>query len=90
MLLLFRRCNAAAVHAAHSAAIHRCPFHFSWDEWVPENRVLKYNEANVQKQKEVSKLHVSLTNKNKKGELHSTGAAIDCFDSLMNASLLVL
>ena len=33
------------------------PFYiFSWDEWVPENRVLKYNEVNVQKQKEVSKL----------------------------------
>lgn len=41
---------------------------FSWDEWVPENRVLKYNEANVQKQKEVSKQHQSLASKNKKGE----------------------
>jgi mortality factor 4-like protein 1 len=28
---------------------------FSWDEWVPESRVLKYNEANVQKQKELQK-----------------------------------
>jgi len=27
----------------------------SWDEWVPENRVLKYNEANVQLQKEIQK-----------------------------------
>jgi len=27
----------------------------SWDEWVPESRVLKYNEANVQLQKETQK-----------------------------------
>lgn len=32
---------------------------FSWDEWVPESRVLKYNEANVAKQKEVQKAHSS-------------------------------
>lgn len=34
-------------------------FCFSWDEWVPESRVLKYNEANVAKQKEVQKAHSS-------------------------------
>lgn len=45
----------------------------SWDEWVPENRVLKYNEANVQKQKEVSKLHASGSAKNKKGAVGTTG-----------------
>lgn len=31
----------------------------SWDEWVPESRVLKYNEANVARQKEVQKAHSS-------------------------------
>lgn len=35
---------------------------------MPENRVLKFNEANVQKQKEVCKLHQSVA-KNKKGIL---------------------
>lgn len=30
---------------------------FSWDEWVPENRVLKFNDANVQRQKEVTIQH---------------------------------
>lgn len=39
----------------------------SWDEWVPENRVLKYNEANVQRQKDVFKQHSSTAGKNKKG-----------------------
>ena len=29
----------------------------SWDEWVPENRVLKYNEAALQKQKELLIAH---------------------------------
>ncbi|XP_055676910.1 mortality factor 4-like protein 1 [Lutzomyia longipalpis] len=46
--------------------IHYAGWNKNWDEWVPENRVLKYNEANVQKQKEVSKQHASLAAKNKK------------------------
>lgn len=25
----------------------------SWDEWVPESRVLKLNDANLQKQKDL-------------------------------------
>ena len=29
----------------------------SWDEFVPESRVLKYNEAGLQKQKELLKAH---------------------------------
>ena len=29
----------------------------SWDEWVPESRVLKYNDAALQKQKELLKAH---------------------------------
>lgn len=33
---------------------------------MPENRVLKYNEANVQRQKEVSKQHANVAGKNKK------------------------
>lgn len=41
----------------------------SWDEWVPESRVLKYNETNVQKQKEIQKAHLNQQSaqKNKKG-----------------------
>ncbi|GAB0088155.1 mortality factor 4-like protein 1 [Sergentomyia squamirostris] len=46
--------------------IHYAGWNKNWDEWVPENRVLKYNEVNVQKQKEVSKQHASLAAKNKK------------------------
>lgn len=33
--------------------IHYAGWSKNWDEWVPENRVLKYNEANVQLQKEI-------------------------------------
>ena len=29
----------------------------SWDEWVPESRVLKINEMNLQKQKELQQQH---------------------------------
>lgn len=41
----------------------------SWDEWVPESRVLKYNEANVQRQREVQRAHSTQQSaqKNKKG-----------------------
>jgi len=28
---------------------------FSWDEWVPESRVLKYVDTNLQKQRELQK-----------------------------------
>ncbi|XP_052866197.1 mortality factor 4-like protein 1 [Anopheles cruzii] len=45
--------------------IHYAGWNKNWDEWVPENRVLKYNEANCQRQREVSKLHSPLV-KNKK------------------------
>ena len=31
----------------------------SWDEWVPESRVLKYNELNVQRQKDVQRAHAA-------------------------------
>lgn len=37
--------------------IHYSGWNKNWDEWVPESRVLKYNEVNVQRQKEVSKQH---------------------------------
>ncbi|XP_065170319.1 mortality factor 4-like protein 1 [Atheta coriaria] len=35
--------------------VHYAGWSKSWDEWVPESRVLKYNEANVARQKEVQK-----------------------------------
>ncbi|RZF44942.1 hypothetical protein LSTR_LSTR005364 [Laodelphax striatellus] len=35
--------------------IHYSGWNKSWDEWVPENRVLKHDEANVQKQKDLYK-----------------------------------
>lgn len=49
--------------------IHYAGWNKNWDEWVPENRVLKYNESNVQRQKEVTKLHSSLAAKNKKANV---------------------
>ena len=33
--------------------IHYNGWNKNWDEWVPENRVLKFNEANLQKQREL-------------------------------------
>ncbi|KAL0101106.1 hypothetical protein PUN28_018750 [Cardiocondyla obscurior] len=49
--------------------IHYAGWNKNWDEWVPESRVLKYNEANVQKQREVQRAHSNQQSaqKNKKG-----------------------
>lgn len=33
--------------------IHYNGWNKNWDEWVPESRVLKFNEANLQKQREL-------------------------------------
>lgn len=32
-----------------------CFLYHSWDEWVPESRVLKYVDSNLAKQKELQK-----------------------------------
>lgn len=37
--------------------IHYNGWNKSWDEWVPENRVLKFNDTTQQKQKELQKAH---------------------------------
>lgn len=53
---------------------------FSWDEWVPESRVLKYNEANVARQKEVQKAHLAQGKQkktNKKNSLSKTDSVKD-------------
>ncbi|CAH1976876.1 unnamed protein product [Acanthoscelides obtectus] len=46
--------------------IHYAGWNKNWDEWVPESRVLKYNEANVARQKEVQKAHSTQPSKSKK------------------------
>ncbi|XP_060526279.1 mortality factor 4-like protein 1 [Cylas formicarius] len=46
--------------------IHYAGWNKNWDEWVPESRVLKYNEANVARQKEVQKAHSAQPSKPKK------------------------
>ncbi|XP_054711654.1 mortality factor 4-like protein 1 [Uloborus diversus] len=38
--------------------IHYSGWNKNWDEWVPECRVLKCNEANLLKQKELAKTHM--------------------------------
>ncbi|XP_022104703.1 mortality factor 4-like protein 1 isoform X2 [Acanthaster planci] len=37
--------------------IHYNGWNKNWDEWVPESRALKFNEANLQKQKELFQAH---------------------------------
>ncbi|XP_013118297.2 nuA4 complex subunit EAF3 homolog [Stomoxys calcitrans] len=59
--------------------VHYAGWNKNWDEWVPENRVLKFNETNLQRQKELQKEHDAKKEKNrknapkgKKGELLMT------------------
>lgn len=49
---------------------------YSWDEWVPENRVLKFNEANVQLQKETQKKVESSAKSTKKAAKNSKKAYV--------------
>ncbi|XP_024936700.1 mortality factor 4-like protein 1 isoform X2 [Cephus cinctus] len=55
--------------------IHYAGWNKNWDEWVPESRVLKYNEGNVQKQKEVQRAHAAqqMSQKGKKGSSSAKG-----------------
>ncbi|XP_030747747.1 mortality factor 4-like protein 1 isoform X2 [Sitophilus oryzae] len=53
--------------------IHYAGWNKNWDEWVPESRVLKYNEANVARQKEVQKAHAAQPSKQKKSAKKSSG-----------------
>ncbi|XP_077555307.1 mortality factor 4-like isoform X1 [Haemaphysalis longicornis] len=39
--------------------IHYSGWNKNWDEWVPESRVLKFNDVNLQKQRELEKAHLS-------------------------------
>lgn len=53
--------------------IHYAGWNKNWDEWVPESRVLKYNEANVQRQREVQRAHSNQqsAHRNRKGNTTS-------------------
>ena len=51
--------------------VHYQGWNKSWDEWVPENRVLKYNDANIEKQKELRDSHDANKAKKKKRTLDS-------------------
>lgn len=60
----------------------------SWDEWVSEIRVLKFNDANIQKQAELLEQHSAIAAKNKKGKTKS----LECFHSKpqFNLTLIVI
>ncbi|TMW52295.1 hypothetical protein DOY81_002628 [Sarcophaga bullata] len=47
--------------------VHYAGWNKNWDEWVPEHRVLKYNDTNLQRQKELQKEHDAKKEKSKKG-----------------------
>lgn len=47
--------------------IHYNGWNKNWDEWVPESRVLKFNEAGLQKQKELMNAHGAVKKASKGG-----------------------
>ena len=50
--------------------IHYNGWNKNWDEWVPESRVLKYMDANLQKHQELQQKNVEVkTKKNKEKTL---------------------
>ncbi|XP_050697468.1 mortality factor 4-like protein 1 isoform X2 [Eriocheir sinensis] len=48
--------------------IHYAGWNKNWDEWVPESRVLKLNDANISRQKDLQKAHEASLNKKSKKE----------------------
>ncbi|XP_064400134.1 mortality factor 4-like protein 1 [Halichondria panicea] len=48
--------------------VHYSGWNKTWDEWVPESRALKYNDANLQKQKELQQQHPDKKRPTKKKE----------------------
>lgn len=56
--------------------IHYAGWNKNWDEWVPEDRVLKYNNANIQKQQELKDAH-SANPANKKKAINKAKAKAD-------------
>ncbi|OZJ04196.1 hypothetical protein BZG36_02180 [Bifiguratus adelaidae] len=48
----------------------------SWDEWVPESRALKFNEANLSRQQQLRELHLQ-----KKKPTKTTGSPADRHES---------
>uniref|UniRef100_A0A8C7N5E1 Mortality factor 4-like protein 1 n=2 Tax=Oncorhynchus TaxID=8016 RepID=A0A8C7N5E1_ONCKI len=48
--------------------IHYSGWNKNWDEWVPESRVLKYVDSNLQKQKELQKANQNADDDSKMGE----------------------
>ncbi|XP_019852731.1 PREDICTED: mortality factor 4-like protein 1 [Amphimedon queenslandica] len=47
--------------------VHYSGWSKSWDEWVPESRVLKINDTNLQKQKELQQQHPLVEKQRKTG-----------------------
>ena len=43
------------LHSRSSYYFYCLDVFYSWDEWVPESRVLKYVDSNLQKQKELQR-----------------------------------
>ncbi|ENN75371.1 hypothetical protein YQE_08146, partial [Dendroctonus ponderosae] len=66
--------------------IHYAGWNKNWDEWVPESRVLKYNEANVARQKEVQKAHLAQGKQKKTSKKNSISKTDSVKDSDSRAS----
>lgn len=48
--------------------VHYNGWNKNWDEWIPENRALKLNDANIQRQKELEAEHAQISHKVKKSK----------------------
>uniref|UniRef100_A0A2K5PV18 Mortality factor 4-like protein 1 n=1 Tax=Cebus imitator TaxID=2715852 RepID=A0A2K5PV18_CEBIM len=53
--------------------IHYSGWNKNWDEWVPESRVLKYVDTNLQKQQELQKKNIEVKTKKNKQKTPGNG-----------------
>jgi mortality factor 4-like protein 1 len=57
--------------------VHYQGWNKSWDEWVPESRVLKFNEENVRRQKELKEAHDATKARSRSGKKRSLPGSME-------------
>jgi len=62
--------------------VHYQGWNKNWDEWVPESRVLKFNDQNQQKQKELQEAHNLAKSKGKSDKRKKTATSVAASSSL--------
>uniref|UniRef100_A0A1B6D8N7 Chromo domain-containing protein n=1 Tax=Clastoptera arizonana TaxID=38151 RepID=A0A1B6D8N7_9HEMI len=86
-LIYFAKCMQARQDSSNVVEyyIHYSGWNKSWDEWVPISRVLKINDENLQKQKDLNKAQKSEAGK--KNKKKKSSSVLNSPDTSQNTSI---